>query len=244
MAKKDKDKEKEEQEKEEQEGGKKKDKKKDKNKGKKKKGCLINIIIFAIIMGALIWILGFNGLNIRDKYLRSSLEKVPIINKLLPPIEEPTKKIQETPEAKDQKEIDGLTKKIQDLEKEITRLKAFEKAQAQFKKEKAEFDQKIALENSKEYAAYYEKIAPENAEKLYKEAVNKNVKDKKFKEYIKTFESMKKDAVATVLEELLLTDTDLVITILENVSSDKRAEILSAMKPENAAICSKLLSPK
>ncbi len=102
----------------------------------------------------------------------------------------------------------------------------------------------IALNDPKAYSSFYESIAPENAERLYQESIQKVDIDKQFKDYISTFENMKKDAAAKILEELIMTDMDLVITILENLSSTKRSEVLSTMDPKNAASCAKLLSPE
>lgn len=216
----------------------------DEQKPKKKKGCLIMTIISVFIISVLVAILGFNAGGIRDKYLRGTLEKIPIVKNLLPPLEQNengeglTENISE-----EQKTIDSLTQEIQNLNAEITRLKAFEENQLKFKAEKEEFDRMIALSDSKAYSAFYESIAPENAEKLYKEAIGQANIDKNFKDYISTFENMKKDAASKILEELILTDMDLVITILQNLSSTKRSEILSTMDSKNAAAVTKLLSP-
>ncbi len=211
--------------------------------GKKKKGKgLIKFLIFIIIIAIPIVLISLNVGNIRDKYLRPGLERIPIIKNLLPPLETDNEQTEEVVDEK-QQTIDSLTKEIEELNKKITRLKEFENSQLEFKTQKEEFDKMIALNDPKAYSSFYESISPENAEELYKQAINKEVTDKRFKEYIQTFETMKKDAVATILEELIITDMDLVITILENVSSDKRSEILSAMDPKNAASCSKLLAP-
>lgn len=209
---------------------------------KKKRGCLPKLLIFLIIIAIPIVLISFNVGNIRDKYLRPGLERIPIIKNLLPPLKENE---EEKIEQKDEKQekIDALIKEIEELNKEVSRLKEFEQRQLQFKAEKEEFDKMIALNDPKAYAKFYEGIAPENAEELYKQAVDKDVKDKRFKEYIQTFENMKKDAVSTILEELMITDIDLVIDILKNVSSEKRSEILSVMDPKNAASISKLLAP-
>lgn len=211
--------------------------------GKKKKGKgLIKFLIFIIIIAIPIVLISLNVGNIRDKYLRPGLERIPIIKNLLPPLEMDNEQTEEVVDEKKQT-IDSLTKEIEELNKKITRLKEFENSQLEFKTQKEEFDKMIALNDPKAYSSFYESISPENAEELYKQAINKEVTDKRFKEYIQTFETMKKDSVATILEELIITDMDLVITILENVSSDKRSEILSAMDPKNAASCSKLLAP-
>ncbi|MFR4985920.1 MAG: hypothetical protein ACLUCH_00860 [Lachnospirales bacterium] len=211
--------------------------------GKKKKGKgLVKFLIVIIIIAIPIVLISLNVGNIRDKYLRPGLERIPIIKNLLPPLETDNEQTEEVVDEK-QQTIDSLTKEIEELNKEITRLKEFENSQLEFKTQKEEFDKMIALNDPKAYSSFYESISPENAEELYKQAINKEVTDKRFKEYIQTFETMKKDAVATILEELIITDMDLVITILENVSSDKRSEILSVMDPKNAASCSKLLAP-
>lgn len=215
------------------------------NSPKKKGGCLKKLIVFILIMsifvGIPVAIIGFNVGGIRDKYLRPGLEKIPIIKNLLPPLEEEQPKEEVVDEK--QQTIDALTKEIENLNQEIARLKVFEQNQLEFKKQKEEFDQMIALNDPNAYASFYESIAPENAQELYKEAVTKEVQDKEFKTYIQTFETMKKDAATSILEELITTDMDLVITILQNLSSDKRSEILSTMDPKNAASCSKLLYP-
>lgn len=210
------------------------------SKGSSKKGKFIGAIIFALILAILVAILGFNAGGIRDKYLRKPLEKIPIIKNLLPPIKKDESIEEEISE--DEKAINSLTEEIKNLKTEIDRLKTFELSQNQFKIDKEKFDKLIALNDPKAYSTFYESISPENAEKLYKEAVVKANLDKDFKEYISTFENMKKDAASKILEELILTDTDLVITILENLTSVKRAEILSTMDSKNAATATKLLS--
>ncbi|MDE6357318.1 MAG: hypothetical protein K2L15_01865 [Eubacteriales bacterium] len=213
-------------------------------KPKKKKGCLIMVILSVIIIAILVAILGFNAGGIRDKYLRNTLEKIPIVKNLLPPLEEENLNNEEQVEtvSKEQETINALTLEIENLNAEIKRLKAFEENQIQFKAEKEEFDRMIASNDPKAYSEFYESIAPENAEKLYQEAVQKAETDKQFKDYISTFENMKKDSAAKILEELIMTDMDLVVTILENLSSTKRSEILTAMDAKNAAACAKLLS--
>ena len=212
--------------------------------GGKKGGCLLKLIIAIIIIALPIVLVSLNVGGVRDNYLRPVLEKIPIVKNLLPPLESETDaNVEEQPLDENQERIDALTKEIEDLNKEINRLKEFENAQLQFKADKEQFDKMVALNDPKAYSSFYESIAPENAEELYKQSVNKEVTDKALKDYIQTFENMKKDAATKILEELIITDMDLVITILQNLSSEKRSEILSTMDPKNAASCSKLLSP-
>lgn len=229
------------------------DKEDEKKSPKRKK--FFGFLIFSVILGCIISILFFNVLNIREKYLRPVLEKIPIVKNLLPKSEEdnfenmPKSELVSSLktislENEDFKnEIEELNKKIQELNIEINRLRQFEQMQLNFKTDKEEFDRIIAFNDTNAYANFYESIYPENAEKIYKEIVVQNQNDKKFKAYAQTFESMKKDAAAKVLEELIITDIDLVIKILNSLSTEKRAEILSNMQPENSAICIKLMSP-
>ena len=212
--------------------------------GGKKGGCLLKLIIAIIIIALPIVLVSLNVGGVRDNYLRPVLEKIPIVKNLLPPLESETDaNVEEQPLDENQERIDALTKEIADLKREKNTLKDFENAQLQIKADKEQFDKMVALNDPKAYSSFYESIAPENAEELYKQAVNKEVTDKALKDYIQTFENMKKDAATKILEELIITDMDLVITILQNLSSEKRSEILSTMDPKNAASCSKLLSP-
>ena len=54
---------------------------------------------------------------------------------------------------------------------------------------------------------------------------------------------MKKDAAAKVLEEMIGTDMDLVVRILNNIGAEKRGAILGAMEPANAAAAAKQMAP-
>lgn len=241
----DKKKEKNKKEKKDKKGKKEKKDKKEKKekKPKKKKGCFITILIMAILIGVVVAIFGFNVGGIKEK-LRPTLSKIPIINKMIS--KEPEKNV--TKEAEPQKQediqIEELNKQVIELNKEIERLKVFENSQVKFKEEKSQFDKMIALKEPKSYSTFYEQIAPENADKLYKEAIANDKQSKKLDDYMKTFENMKKDAASKILGELMLTDIDLVISILDALPSEKRSEILSTMDSKDAATCVKLLSPK
>ena len=74
----------------------------------------------------------------------------------------------------------------------------------------------IALNDPKAYATFYETIAPENAEKLYKEAVNKQVVDKKFKDYVQTFENWIDD------EQMYRHELKNNLAIIRNMTKDKQ----------------------
>lgn len=232
-------------------------KKKDKNKDGKKKRKLLPLLLFAIILGALVAILGFNAGNIREKYLRSTLEKIPVVKNILPKSEEGADEyagLSQEALASQARALDAknksleednkdLNEQIKNLNQEMTRLREIEANQNAFKQEKESFDKMIAENDPKAYSTFYESIEPDTAKEIYKEITQSSQKDKAEKQYTQTFESMKKDAAAKVLEEMMGTDMDLVVQILNDISSEQRANILGAMDPANAASCARQMAP-
>lgn len=237
----------------------KKRKKIDLDKKKKKgSGKIIGLFITAVVIAAIVWIFGFNGLGLREKYIFPFLRTVPIVNNIIPKAEEKDDEYKDKSrnaiisenislKAKIEKleaEKDELNTKISDDKKEIARLKIFETEQLKFRQDKKEFDEQIAGGDEISYKEFYEDIYPENAQEIYEKIVRGDVSSKEFKNYISTFENMKKESAAKILEKLIGSDMDLVVTILSNLSNDQRSNILSAMSPENAAACVKRLSPQ
>lgn len=234
---------------------KKKSKKKDKKKGK---GKIIASIIFLLFIGAIVAIFGFNVANIRDEYVYPALRDVPVVGDWIPEAENEekdeysgltreqlivqNKKLESEKKALEE-DKENLTKRISDNDKELTRLKEIEANQIKFQNEKEEFDRRIAENDLKAYSDYYESIYPENADAIYREAVIQEAADKELKQYVQTFETMKKDAAAKVLEEMIGTDMDLVVRILNNINSEQRGAILGAMEPANAAAAAKQMAP-
>jgi len=243
---------------------KKKDKKikkaKKAKKAKSKKAKVLGFIIPVIVIGGLGTGIYLNLWGVRDNYIFPLLQKVPVVKNVIPqPETEPkdeysglskselvqmNKTLTEEKEKMEENNTE-LNNKIKELDTEVTRLRDIESQQEQFKADKEEFDRMIAENDMDAYKKFYESISPENAETLYKEAVQENEADKKLQEYVQTFENMKKDAAASMLEEMIGTDDmDLVVRILDNISTEKRAEILATMKTENAAACAKRLAPE
>ncbi len=238
---------------------KKAEKKKNKKKGKKKgKGKIIFLIILVLIVGAAVAVFGFNILNLRDEYVYPALRGLPVVGDWIPAEESDeedeysglTKEqliVQNKKLASENKALEEdkktLTDRISEDDKEITRLKEFESNQTKFQNEKAEFDRRIAENDIEAYKDYYESIYPENADAIYREVATQEAVDKELKQYVQTFEGMKKDAAAKVLEEMIGTDMDLVVRILNNISAEKRGDILSAMDAANAAAAAKQMAP-
>lgn len=229
---------------------------------KKKKGkakIIIFFILFILILGMIGAILFFNAFNIREKYLRSTIDKIPIVRNIIP-------KAPDSSETTTEKKasVEELEAKIADLESQIkakditittltddneklqlenTRLKEIESQQVQFKEDKAKFDEMIANNDPQAYSSFYENIAPENAENLYKQTKESAEKQKELKKYTDTFETIDPAAGALVMEEMVGTDINLASMILKNIDSEQTAKIIAAMDPTKAASLVKYMAP-
>ncbi len=238
----------------------KKKKKKDKKDKKKKKGGIFKLIFLAVIFGLLIAVLVFNAGDIREKYLRNYLEKIPVVKNMLPEKQEEENADEfsglsreelasqirvmneENKSLEDEKA--ALNDEIKKLNDEMKRLQEIEANQLAFNEEKEEFDRMIAENDPEAYSKFYESIEPETAESIYREIAEASQSDDELKQYVQTFEGMKKDAAAKVLEEMMGTDMELVVQILNNISSDQRGDILSSMEAANAAACARQMAPQ
>lgn len=230
---------------------------------KKKKGGRLKVIIllifFVLIMGIAVAILFFNAFNIREKYLRSTIDKIPIVKNIIPSGEavetsaqEDTMSIQQAQariadlenqlSTKDTT-IDSLTKDNDSLRLENNRLKEIESQQIQFRADKEEFDRMIAENDPTAYSAFYESISPENAERLYQSTKATSEQRKELKNYTNAFEEIEAEAGAGIIEEMVGTDMNLAALILENISSEQRANILAAMDATLAASVVKYMAP-
>ncbi len=232
---------------------KKKEKDKKGKKGKKKWIFLILLLLIAAVAAIFV----FNPLNIRDDYFYPALRSIPVVKNIIPAEESEkdeysgltreqlvvqNKKLEAEKKALEE-EKSALSDRADELDKELVRLREIEANQLEFKAEKEEFDRMIAENDPNAYMQFYESIDPENAETLYREAAGDSVTQKELKQYVQTFENMKKDAAAKVLEEMIGTDMELVVRILNNISSEQRGAILGAMEPENAAAAVKQMAP-
>ncbi len=235
-----------------------KKKKEKKKKGKGKGKIILGFFGLIIILGLVLFLL--NPFNWRDDYVYPFLRDVPVVGEWIPAAEEggeedeysgltkeqlivQNKKLESEKKALEE-DKDNLTKRISDNDAEMKRLKEIEAEQVKFKSDKEAFDRMIAENDPNAYKTYYESVYPENADKIYKEVVTQEAVDKELKQYVQTFESMKKDAAAKVLEEMIGTDMNLVVRILNNISAEQRGAILGAMDSTNAAAAAKQMAPE
>ncbi|MDD5900464.1 MAG: hypothetical protein PUC73_06160 [Lachnospiraceae bacterium] len=236
--------------------------KKDKeNRGdeEKKGGGLLTVFIVLLII--IIWIAIFALLINLDvggigTILRPMLKDIPVVNKILPNVSDeelawendlPYKDIIEANQRIKELEIlvDKLTVESEDKDDEIAaltsqvnRLKEIEKEMAEFADRVYEFDKKIVFgENAPsidEYIKWYETISPENAERIYETAIQKEAYNAAIRGKADYYEKMKASSAANVFENMTA-DIEYVCKLLSCMKTQSVSNILSSMDPLYAA---------
>ena len=235
---------------------------------------LVTFLIVLVIV--IIWLAIFAVLikldvgNFGSQVLYPILKDVPVVNMILPEVDDDQKKTKEytslveanakikeleskleaasSSDSANSDEIGEKKDEIASLKKEIERLKKFEQNQKAFAKRVKEFDENVVYNDkapdTDEYKAYYEGIEPDNAEKIYKQII----KDFQYKQEISdqadTYSKMEPQKAATILEEMSA-DLDLVASILDSMQASKSALIIQEMTPTVAAqVTTKMTSMK
>lgn len=229
-------------------------------KGDEKKGggwitflFVLLIIIIWIAIFALLINLDVGGLGTT---LRPMLKDVPLVNKILPDVTdeklawendlaykdiiEANQRIKELEVLVDKLNIDNEDKdeEITALTSQVNRLKEIEKKMADFEDRVYEFDRKIVFgehaPSIEEYIEWYETISPENAERIYETAIQKEAYNATIKEKANYYEKMKASAAADVFENMTA-DLEYVCKLLYCMKVQSVSDILSAMDPLYAA---------
>jgi hypothetical protein len=186
------------------------------------------------------------------------LKKIPIVQSLVPAegeasadpiysmradeLRDETLKLREQLEEAEAQTQDARAQSASYLE-QMKNLQAFEEQQVAFKKDKEAFDEMVALKDPSAYSAYYERISPENAERLYPRAAAEASKGTLEKKYAQTFAQMDESSAAAALEQLIPTDMDLVVMVMGSLGPDVAGEIFDQMSAANVAAVAKRLAP-
>ncbi|MDK2787148.1 MAG: hypothetical protein PWP07_373 [Epulopiscium sp.] len=224
---------------------------------KSKKPLIITSTIILLIIIGIGTVIRFNIGNLTEKYLRTHLEKVPIVNNLLLPKKEnenkyaqyskedliqTIEKLQDELEKKQQL-LDMDKDTIEKLENEIARLKEIEATQIQFREDKKKFDEMVATQNSSEFLEFYKEMYPDTAAEIYERLIGEEKLIQDAKKYAEPFQAMDPENAAKLFEEMVSTDIDLVVLILQNIDSEQQAAILGEMNPADAAKIVKTMAP-
>ena len=136
---------------------------------------------------------------------------------------------------------------ITELKAEVTRLKEYEKLQAEFQRIQTQFYEEVVTAEEgpglEAYKEYYEEMDPTTAEYIYRQVIVQIEESSEIQDYAAAYSEMKPKQAAGIFEKMT-SDLDLVARILTVMDSASRGEILGAMDPEVAAKITKIMDPK
>lgn len=225
--------------------------------------ALATVAIIAIWLGILALIVRLDVGGFGSTVLHPLLKDVPYVNRILPEVKEESdndpdhpyttleealaqiQKLEKELETALQSDKDGQAK-IEDLRAQVRKLKKYRENEAEFEQLRQDFYEEVVFSDDApdiaEYKKFYEGIAPDNAEVLYKEVVEQLEYDEDVDQYVKTYSAMKPKEAASIFDTM--TDNlSLVRRILEKMSSENRANILAAMNEDTAAKLTEMLEP-
>lgn len=214
-------------------------------KKRKKKKWPIVIIILLVLVGMIYFF--------RQPIL-SGLSKVPVIGNFIPVQENGEEKLSanelKIKVTSQEKEIEKLNKEIETLKStnealtdKNKSLAEYEEKYTDFMEQKAAWDESVARTNTDLFIKQFESVYPEVAERIYQSLKGEKIVSDKQKQLSTTIGQMDEEQAAAALEVLISTDSELVQSIFEGMTTDQRASILSAMSEKAAAQVIKLISP-
>lgn len=227
---------------------------------------VVTILIVAVIV--LIWLAVFGVLiklnigNFGSDVLYPVLKDIPVVNRILPDIaedysgkynfnsiSEAVERIKELErELASSTDTNGAhSNEINSLKAEIERLRVFEQNQEAFAKRVQEFDDKVVFNDKapelQEYKKFYEGISRDNAERIYKQVLEKLQHSQDIQKQADIYSTMDPAQAAKVFETMT-GDLDLLANILDCMSKSKSALILQNMSTESAAQLTKKMTQK
>lgn len=202
----------------------------DELKGNTAKGKAVCALVFfaliGLLMGAFVGMVKLDVGGVASGALAPVIADVPVLRSILP-AELQKKNASELAAEQKQQEAAAAAEAEQAAEEEA----AEEEAAAEAEAEAEQAAEEAAAEVDAEAAA--EEDAAE-AEAAAEEAAAEEAKA--LQDYVDTYSAMKPKDAAKVFDSMMPDQEDLVVRILENLTSDQRAAILSKMSIANAAI--------
>lgn len=135
---------------------------------------------------------------------------------------------------------------IAELEEKTAELEHYKLEEASFEELRETWYEEVVFSEEapdiNNYKAYYESIAPANAEALYKQVVEQTLHDEEVEEYVKTYSNMKPKEAAAIFDTMT-DDLKLVAKILVSMDAQSRANILGKMSAETAAKVTEIMEP-
>lgn len=222
------------------------------------------LVIIAIWLGILALLIRLDVGGFGSTVLYPILKDVKYVNQILPEVRAETdgddpdhpyrtldEAIARIKELEDEQELALKTNKdnaakIEDLQAQVRKLRKYRDNEAEFEALRQQFYEEVVFGDDapdiSEYRQFYEAIDPDNAEVLYKEVIEQQEYDNKVDDYVKTYSSMKPKEAAAIFDTMT-NNFSLIKRILEQMSSENRADILAAMSEDNAAKLTEMLEP-
>jgi Mg/Co/Ni transporter MgtE len=225
---------------------------------------VIPVVILLIILGSIIAVLALNLFGLRETYVMPYIREAPVVGQFFPvpteaPVDEELARIAEMTPEELQRELDGLSYRIEELEEQlqaardqkrlddetIDYLEGFESLVEEYREVKENFDRMVAAGGgANAYIEFFEEISPENAERLFQEAQTVSRYSADIRNRAATFAEMDETAAAEALDVLLGSQQELCIAIFENMSVEDRAAIFDEMTPDRVARVMTLMAPQ
>ena len=242
--------------------------KKDKGQEEEAEGG-VGMIIVAILLILVVWAAIFALLvkmdvgGIGSTILYPRLKDVPVINKILPEVQE----YAQEDAAYDYKTVDEAVVRIKelegqlaaaqeqtgsdsahiaDLEAQAAELATYKQNEQEFEALKEKFYKEVVFSDQapdiNAYKEYYESIEPENAAAIYRQVVGQVQTDQELESYVSAYSQMK-PAQAAAIFNTMTEDLRLVAKILSRMDAKQRGDILGAMDTATAALVTELMEP-
>jgi len=233
------------------------------SKGSKAVTALIAIIIILIWLAVFAFLIKLDVGGIGSNVLYPVLKDVPVVNKILPDASEERQASEGNYKYNTLKSANARIKELErrlesetgtttansdyiaELESEVKKLQRYKNEQDAFQKRVREFDEKVVFTDNapdiNEYRAYYEQIAPENAERIYRQVLDRLQSSERAEELATLYAGMEPAAAAQMITNLN-EELDLVCDILRNMKESNASAILQELDSTYAAQITKKIS--
>ena len=223
-------------------------------KPKKGKGLLIFLLILFLLIGGIAAVLALNLFGFRENVIMPYLRNAPIIGGFLPAVYEEEEEL--TPEELFQRytilsqQLESVQNQLAQANEQnvtyealIEHLRAFEDAWHLYRAARAELEQMLALGDPINFIEFFDFVSEDNLEQLYFQAMQMAWFIEDLTELVATLNNMDESGAGEVLENLMTTDTRLMIDALWMMSPSRRAEIFDTLEADVVTRMIILMSP-
>lgn len=219
-------------------------------KRKGKGGTIAILIILALVLGAAA-LMYFNQFYVRDRVF-DFLRDVPLIGRIIPEGEygagvvvlSPQETILQNQVNAMAVQTGNLQAQLEALRVENERLRDFERQQEQFAIDRELFVQYGISADPMAFWRIFQQINPELADHLMQEAAGVAVNQREVRSYLVMLGGMEARAIAAALDNLILTDVDLVAGILNGLAPDLASMVLESMNVDNRVNILRYMRPE